>query len=118
MTFKPKHHRDHLYFVTATVLGWKPLFTQPHYASLVLDSLDWHRKHDRWQLFAYVLMPHHLHALLKPRAPYTISQVLQSFGSFTAHTILDRLRDGRTCCASSPDVKITILASNIRSGSR
>ena len=33
-------------------------------------------------------MPNHLHAIIKPGAEYTISQVLQSFGSFTAHAIL------------------------------
>jgi hypothetical protein len=26
MTFKPHHDREHLYFVTATVLAWIPLF--------------------------------------------------------------------------------------------
>lgn len=92
MTFKPQHDREHLYFITATVLDWIPLFIQPTYASIVLDSLAWHHDHARWILFAYVLMPHHLHALLKPQDPLTISDVLQSFGSFTAHTILDRLR--------------------------
>ena len=92
MTFKPRHHREHLYFITATVLGWKPLFTQPEYALIILNSLDWHREQNRWLLFAYVLMPHHLHALIKPRNPFTISQVVQSFGSFTAHAILNQLR--------------------------
>ena len=92
MTFKPHHDREHLYFVTATVLAWIPLFTQPAYASIVLDSLAWHRDHARWILFAYVLMPHHVHMLLKPQDPLTISEVLQSFGSFTAHAILDRLQ--------------------------
>jgi putative transposase len=97
MTFKPQHSREHLYFVTATVLDWIPLFTQPAYDSIVLDSLAWHGDHARWILFAYVLMlhhsdGHHLHALLKPQDPFTISDVLQSFGSFTAHAILDHLQ--------------------------
>jgi REP element-mobilizing transposase RayT len=95
MTFKPRQHRDHLYFVTATVLGWKPLFTRPDYASIILNSLEWHRQQERWLLFAYVLMPNHLHALLKPCASYTISQVVQSFGSFTAHALLDQLRENQ-----------------------
>jgi hypothetical protein len=42
-------------------------------------------------LFAYVLMPSHLHAILKPEGNRTISNVLQSFGSFTAHAILAHL---------------------------
>jgi REP element-mobilizing transposase RayT len=91
MTFKPYHDPTHLYFITATVLGWKQLFVQSVYARIVLDSLDWHRRQRRWQLYAYVLMPNHLHAIVKPLDDHSISGVLQSFGSFTAHAILDAL---------------------------
>lgn len=92
MTFKPVHDPEHLYFITATVLGWKHLFSQPPYARIVLDALDWHRRNGRWSLYAYVLMPNHLHAILKPATDKTISQILQSFGSFTAHAILQQLQ--------------------------
>jgi REP element-mobilizing transposase RayT len=93
MAFKPHHDPTHLYFITATVLGWKQLFIWPAYTRIVLDSLDWHRKHGRWALYAYVLMPNHLHAIIKPLGDRSISSVLQSFGSFTAHAILDHLKD-------------------------
>jgi REP element-mobilizing transposase RayT len=93
MTFKPHQDPTHLYFVTATVLGWRQIFLESAYARIVLDSLAWHRRHDRWSLFAYVLMPNHLHAVIKPRETQTISSVLQSFGSFTAHAILARLEN-------------------------
>jgi REP element-mobilizing transposase RayT len=93
MTFKPVHDPSHLYFVTATVLGWEQLFTKPAYAYIVLNSLNWHRLHGRWMLFAYVIMPNHVHAILKPCDGHTISSVLQSFGSFTAHDILAQMRE-------------------------
>lgn len=106
MPFKPQHDPEHLYFITATVLDWKPIFRVAPGTGLgatdgmiriVLDSLDWHQRKSRWQLFAYVVMPNHLHALIKPIPPYTVSGVLQSFGSFTAHAILEQLRvEGRT----------------------
>jgi putative transposase len=95
MTFKPQHDPTHLYFITATLLGWKQLFAEAAYARIVLDSLDWHRRHGHWALYAYVLMPNHLHAIIKPRGEHSISSVLQSLGSFTAHAILARLRDDR-----------------------
>ncbi|MGD2206675.1 MAG: hypothetical protein PVH17_07840, partial [Anaerolineae bacterium] len=91
VTFKPHHDPSHLYFVTATVSGWRQIFTEPTYAHIVLDSLDWHRRQVRWLLFAYVLMPNHLHAIVKPQGERTISDVLQSFGSFTAHALLARM---------------------------
>jgi putative transposase len=97
MTFKPHHDPIHLYFVTATVLGWKHLFIEPAYAEIIFQSLDFHRRHGRWLLFVFALMPNHVHFIIRPLGGQTISTVLQSFGSYTAHTILDRLRqDGRT----------------------
>jgi putative transposase len=97
MTFRPHHDPTHLYFVTATILGWKHLFIDPTYAHIVLQSLDWHRGHGRWSLFVFVIMPNHAPFVVRPLDAQTISTVLQSFGSYTAHAILDRLRqDGRT----------------------
>ena len=90
VTFKPHHDPCHLYFVTATILGWKQVFAKPACAHIVLDSLDWHRRHGRWSLYAYVLMPSHLHAIVKPEGTQTRSSVLQSFGSYTAHAMLAR----------------------------
>ncbi len=42
-------------------------------------------------LFAFVLMPSHLHAVIKPRER-SIGKLLDEFGSFTAHAILRQLR--------------------------
>lgn len=92
MTFRPHSDPTHLYCLTATILGWRQILTKPACALIVLDSLDWHRRQGRWSLYAYVLMPNHLHAIVRPGETQTISTVLQSFGSFTAHKILDLLR--------------------------
>ena len=92
-TFFDKHH---LYFVTCTIAGWKPIFTDPAYAEIVLQSLDWLRRHGHLQLFAFVVMPTHLHAIIKPLQG-TADQLVQRFASYTAHEILKRLRqDHRT----------------------
>jgi REP element-mobilizing transposase RayT len=95
MTFKLHHDPTHLYFVTATIVGWKPLFAEPTYAQIVLDSLAWHRRNDRWSIFAFVVMPNHAHWIARPLGERTISSVLQSFGSYTAHAILGQLREDR-----------------------
>jgi REP element-mobilizing transposase RayT len=95
MTFRSHHDPTHLYFITATVCSWQPLFAEPTFARIVLDSLAWLRRRQRMALFAFVLMPSHLHALVKPE-DCTIGELLQIFGSYTAHRILRQLReDGR-----------------------
>lgn len=92
MTFKPRALPEHLYFVTGSLVGWRPLFTRPEFAALLLDSLAWHRQHQRWTLYAFVIMPTHFHILIKPGDELTITANLQSLGSFTAHAILKHLR--------------------------
>jgi REP element-mobilizing transposase RayT len=43
------------------------------------------------QLFAFVIMPSHLHFIAKP-IDREIGKLLDNFGSFTAHAILHQLR--------------------------
>ena len=95
MTFSSIHDINHLYFVTASISGWKHLLAEPKYRQIVLDSLVWLQNEKRILLFVFVIMPSHLHLILKPENK-TIGEVLQDFGSYTAHIILSELRkDGR-----------------------
>jgi len=95
MTFSSIHHIDHLYFVTASISGWKHLLAEPKYAQIILDSLVWFQREKRILLFVFVIMPSHLHMILKPESK-TIGDIVQEFGSYTAHAILHELRkDGR-----------------------
>lgn len=91
MTFNSFNDPAHLYFVTASIVEWKHLFVNFEYAKIILDSLTWMQKQKRILLFAFVVMPSHLHALLKPESE-SIANILQQFGSFTAHEILKKLR--------------------------
>ncbi len=77
--------------MTASLVGWKRLFIAREYADIPLDSLVWLQKHNRILLFAFVVMPSHLHAILKPQDG-TIGEIVQQFGSFTAHEIIKKLR--------------------------
>ena len=48
------------------------------------------QREKRILLFAYVVMPSHLHAILKPESN-SIGEIIQQFGSFTAHEIMKKL---------------------------
>ncbi len=92
MTFNSFHDANHLYFVTASIIDWKRLFTTPPYANIPLSSLAWLQEQKRIVLFAFVIMPSHLHLIIKPQN-LEIGEVLQQFGSYTAHEILRKLRE-------------------------
>ena len=91
MTFPSFHDPAHLYFVTASVIGWKHLFITPKYINIPLNSLAWMQQQKRILLFSFVIMPSHLHTILKPESD-SIGAIVQQFGSFTAHEILKKLR--------------------------
>lgn len=96
MTFNSIHDPTHLYFVTATVVEWIPLFKHPKYAEVIINSLTWMQKEKRLLLFAFVIMPTHAHIIIKPEKQ-TIGETVQQFGSFTAHEILKKVRkDSKT----------------------
>lgn len=53
--------------------------------------MDWLRQQSRMALYAFVLMPSHVHMILLPK-DCTIGRLLNDFGSYTAHEILRQLR--------------------------
>jgi REP element-mobilizing transposase RayT len=87
MTFNSFHQEGHLYFITASVCGLKKIFDNQEYAQIILDSLSWLQQEQRMRLYVFVLMPSHLHAIVKP-VNLEISSLLQQFGSYSAHAIL------------------------------
>jgi REP element-mobilizing transposase RayT len=91
MTFPSFHDPTHLYFITASIIEWKHLFITPEYIKIPLGSFEWMQQQKRITLFAFVIMPSHLHAIIKPESS-TIGEIVQQFGSFTAHEILKKLR--------------------------
>ena len=91
MTYPSVHDPTHLYLMTATICGWRPILADATYADIILDSLSWLRRAARMRLFAFVVMPTHLHALVMP-IDRSISELLQNFGSYTAHEIIKQLR--------------------------
>lgn len=91
MTFPSLANADDLYFVTATVTRWEPILANEKYIRIVLDSFSWLKDHNRILLFAFVIMPTHLHCILKP-TNCSISGILQQFGSYTAHQIINNLQ--------------------------
>jgi len=57
---------------------------EPAIGSMVAQAMRYyHRK--RYTLYAFVVMPNHVHALVRPHTGYTLSQVLHNWKSFTAH---------------------------------
>jgi putative transposase len=77
---------DFPYFLTATIIDWLPLFTNPDIVRIVLDSMTFLQSNDRWTIYAYVIMENHLHLIV---ASKNLSKEIGDFKSYTARTIID-----------------------------
>ena len=61
---------------------------------IVEDAL-WHFASERYHLYAYVVMPNHVHVLFQPMEGRTLSEIVASWKKFTARQINDVLgREG------------------------
>jgi REP element-mobilizing transposase RayT len=77
------------YFLTCTVVQWLPLFTRKPYCDLLLDSLQFCRRHKGLKLQAYVIMDNHLHLVA---AGDKLTDLIRDFKSYTAKQIVSRLQ--------------------------
>jgi putative transposase len=80
------------YFITASIINWIPLFDEDRYAQVILDGLSFFKAKKDILLFAFVIMPSHFHAIIKP-VKLSIGKFLQSFGSLTAHKMIKMLQE-------------------------
>jgi putative transposase len=85
--FKVIRSENYAYFVTCTVVEHSPLFADPQYAKIILDSLAFIREHKNIRLNAFVLMSTHIHAVLWPYVGINLSDVLRDFKRFTSRSI-------------------------------
>lgn len=65
------------------------MFANERAAQIALDSLQFFRRTKEIALYGYVIMPDHIHLIVKPLAPLTLSKFMRRFKTFIAHS-LDR----------------------------
>ena len=81
------------YFCTITILDWTPIFIDGQYINPLVESLTFCRAKKGLHLFAFVVMPHHMHLIA---AADDLHAMMRDFKRFISRTIHDRLvADGR-----------------------
>jgi putative transposase len=82
-----RHVPELTFFVTTRLLSPYRFFEDSKYAQLVLDSLQFFRQRKEIELYAYVVMPTHIHAIIMPLGKHTISTIMRRFKNFVAHEV-------------------------------
>ena len=65
-----------VYFITTKTKGNYPYFRDPILARLLIEELRVAKQMKKFRLYGYVIMPDHLHALIRPFGQFTISQIM------------------------------------------
>ncbi|MBE7547462.1 hypothetical protein KsCSTR_09930 [Candidatus Kuenenia stuttgartiensis] len=76
---------SNLYFITSTIVGWLPVFTEKIFCDIIVNSLTYCRQKKGLRLFAYVVMDTHIHLLVSSEAA---SEIIRDFKSYTAREII------------------------------
>ncbi len=79
------------YFCTITVLDWLPVFVDSRYMEPMIESLRFCRTRKALLVFAYVIMPNHLHgiiALVERAERQTLGTVMQWYKTMTTNAYI------------------------------
>jgi putative transposase len=87
-----KANTDHAFFLTLTVAGWVDVFTRRDYCDLIVKNLKYCQRDKGLELFAFVIMPSHIHMVAKHNEG-KLNEVIGAFKSFTAKEILKSISE-------------------------
>jgi type I restriction enzyme R subunit/putative DNA methylase len=65
-------------------------FRDPELAGIVAQAIRFFEG-IRYELHAWVVMPNHVHAVVRPKPGFSLSEILHSWKSFTSHEINERI---------------------------
>jgi REP element-mobilizing transposase RayT len=72
-------------FLTATILRWQHLLKDDNCKQIILDSFQWLVNEGKCKVYAFVIMPNHIHLIWKISDGYPRKEVQAAFFSFTGH---------------------------------
>ena len=82
-----KAKTDLPYFVTMTIVGWIDVLNRKEYIEIIINSLKYCQQQKGLKVFAYVIMPSHIHLVLQQEEG-KLNEVIRDFKSFTAKEII------------------------------
>jgi len=92
MGFKYRITNNEIYFLTITVVDWIDVFTRKELAEVVIESLKYCQQHKKLQIYAWCLMPSHLHLIASvDDDKTTFSDVMRDFKKFASKKIIETI---------------------------
>ncbi|MDD7885222.1 transposase [Flavivirga sp. 57AJ16] len=79
------------YFITITTVGWVDVFTRLKQKFVITDAIRYCQKYKGLELYAYCIMPSHIHMLCKAKEGFLLSNIMRDFKKFTSKKIVDTI---------------------------
>ena len=85
--------RNEIYFWTATINNWNRLLWDDSFKNVIIDSWQYLSDQQLIDVFAFVIMPNHLHSIWRANKPNGNESSQASFLKFTAHEFRKKLEN-------------------------
>jgi REP element-mobilizing transposase RayT len=84
---------DKAYFITITTVNWIDVFTRLNHKQTVMDSLRYCQQQKGLEIYAYVLMPSHLHMMCRAKEGFMLSDIMRDFKKHTSKKITQNIKE-------------------------
>jgi len=99
---------DHLYFITASAIQHAHIFRRKVIKRILLNSLNIGRILGQYELFAFVIMPNHIHIIVRCLEDHKPGDIVREFKKATANLILRHYE------AEDNQAALTFLATSVK----
>jgi REP element-mobilizing transposase RayT len=79
------------YFITITTVNWIDLFTRLEQRMVIVNALNYCTDHKGLEIYAYCIMPSHIHLLCRAHDDDILSNIMRDFKKFTSKKIISTI---------------------------
>jgi len=83
------------YFITITTVNWVDLFTRLDQKMVLVNALNYCSEHKGLEVYAYCIMPSHIHILCRAQDDDVLANVVRDFKKYTAKKIIETIIHGK-----------------------
>jgi len=81
------------YFITMSIVEWVDIFTRNSQKLAFIDSLKYCIEKKGLTIFAYVIMPNHIHLICRADGEIGLSDIIRDLKSYAAKNIIKRIKE-------------------------
>ncbi|PCH52384.1 MAG: transposase [Flavobacteriaceae bacterium] len=76
------------YFIIITTVGWVDIFTRLEQKYVIIKVLKYSQQHKGLEIYAYCIMPSHVHMLCKALGGFSLPNTIRDFKKYTSKNII------------------------------